>query len=197
MPKAAKAKVGGSKKPIHPNSRKAGQLARQVYHEERQDRRKDERCKKLEILGDKLKFFQNCMQEEKSDYTKSDLVDMLECYFRRFDEELEQIAIVNSIGGRNGQRHASREHVIRLTQERERLEFETSGVEVPDLLSKKNLKVFREWTGELKFISNMKLRRISQKDKVQPIRTSIASTENNTTLTNSENNSALTSVNDT
>ncbi|XP_064594644.1 translation machinery-associated protein 16-like [Liolophura sinensis] len=167
MPKAAKAKVGQNKKVIHPNSRKACQLARQVHHEERVDRRKDERYKKLEMLAEKLKHFQNCLEENKSDYTKQDLLEILDKYFHRFDKELEQIAIVNSIGSRNGQRHASREQVIRLTQAKERAEFDTVGVEVPDLLNKKNLTAIREWTGEVRFIPNLKLRRVFAKDKVE------------------------------
>lgn len=48
-------------------------------------------------------------------------------YLRRFDSELEQIELANSIKGRQGRLHFSREAVIKQTMERERAQYEGNG----------------------------------------------------------------------
>lgn len=68
----------------------------------------------------------------------------------------------HSIGGRKNRQHASREDIIRLNQERERQEYETCGIEMPDLLDVRQMKLLRTWNGELKYLQNFKLRRIGK-----------------------------------
>ena len=46
----------------------------------------------------------------------------------RFAEELEQIAIVNSMKGRKGQQYAARQDAIKITLERENREYTTTGL---------------------------------------------------------------------
>lgn len=48
-------------------------------------------------------------------------------YLHRFDSELEQIELMNSIKGRQGRLHGAREAVIKQTMERERAQFEGVG----------------------------------------------------------------------
>lgn len=86
-------------------------------------------------------------------------------YRNRFSEELEQINIIQSVGNRKGQnQHASRESSIKITVEEETNQFDSSGIEVPDLINKKHLEDFKKWNGEIKFIQNLKLRKISFRD---------------------------------
>jgi len=54
-------------------------------------------------------------------------------YLHRFDDELEQIEIVNSIKGRSGQQHVSRKHAITMTLEQETGEYNGQGLGMSDL----------------------------------------------------------------
>lgn len=49
-------------------------------------------------------------------------------YLSRYDEELEQIKLKHAIGQRKNRQHASREDVIRHTQQHEREEYNTCGM---------------------------------------------------------------------
>lgn len=111
-------------------------------------------------------------------------------YIARNDEELEQIAIKHSIGGRRGRQHASREDIIRMTKEREQEEFDTCGigtynfflffitfcyrfvnivaiqyyfVEIPDIFIPKQCDILRTWNGESRFLPHFKFRRFGKK----------------------------------
>ena len=162
MPKAPKVKVG--KAVIHPNSRQASQLTRQSHHETKKQKSKSDTSIKQEQLRQKLQWFQDNMDPQKTSFTKHDLAVMVTDYLDRFKDELEQIGIVNTIGNRQSKQHVSRETAIRLTEEREKNEFEGPGVEVPDLINGKHLNYFRNWTGEVRYFPNIKLRRIRKSD---------------------------------
>ncbi|XP_016119749.1 translation machinery-associated protein 16 [Sinocyclocheilus grahami] len=47
--------------------------------------------------------------------------------------------------------------------ERERAQYEGNGFEIPDIINSKHLKIFREWTGDLKKLPNIKMRNVSAK----------------------------------
>ncbi|XP_018591266.1 translation machinery-associated protein 16 [Scleropages formosus] len=161
MPKAQKGKVVEKKKVIHPYSRKAGYLAREAAKQERKDRQKNEKALKLDVIGKKLLWFQDQLDPSKAEYTKQDACELIERYLHRFDSELEQIELANSIKGRKGRLHGSRENVIKQTIERERALYEGSGFEIPDIINTKHLRTFREWTGDLKKLPNIKMRKLS------------------------------------
>uniref|UniRef100_A0AAQ4QEC1 Translation machinery-associated protein 16 n=1 Tax=Gasterosteus aculeatus aculeatus TaxID=481459 RepID=A0AAQ4QEC1_GASAC len=92
------------------------------------------------------------------------LVNLCVCrYLQRFDSELEQIELMNGIKGRQGRLHGAREAVIKQTIERERALYEGIGFEIPDIINGKHLKTFSEWTGDLKKLPNLKLRKVSNK----------------------------------
>uniref|UniRef100_A0A3P8RCF1 Translation machinery-associated protein 16 n=1 Tax=Astatotilapia calliptera TaxID=8154 RepID=A0A3P8RCF1_ASTCA len=115
------------------------------------------------ITGEKLLWFQSELDPAKATYTKKDACDIIERYLHRFDSELEQIELMNGIKGRQGRLHGAREAVIKQTIERERAQFEGVGFEIPDIINGKHLKTFREWTGDLKKLPNIKLRKVSNK----------------------------------
>lgn len=68
---------------------------------------------------------------------------------------------MNGIKGRQGRLHGAREAVIKQTMEREREQYEGAGFEIPDIINGKHLKTFREWSGDLKKLPNIKLRKVS------------------------------------
>uniref|UniRef100_A0A8C9Z335 Translation machinery-associated protein 16 n=1 Tax=Sander lucioperca TaxID=283035 RepID=A0A8C9Z335_SANLU len=161
QPKAQKGKGKAPEKVVHPYSRKAAYLAREEIR-----LKKKERCENKKKLNrcEKLLWFQEQLDPEKTTYTRKDACDVVERYLRRFDSELEQIELMNGIKGRQGRLHGAREAVIKQTIERERVQYEGIGFEIPDIINAKNLKTFREWNGDLKKLPNIKLRKVSNKD---------------------------------
>ena len=90
-------------------------------------------------------------------------------YRDRFNDELEQIKLVQSVGNRQTQsrQHASRESAIAMAIEDDTHQFEGSGIEVPDLINKKNLETFKNWDGETKYIQNLKMRKLCKLDLIK------------------------------
>ncbi|XP_032381596.1 translation machinery-associated protein 16 [Etheostoma spectabile] len=164
MPKAQKGKGKAPEKVVHPYSRKAAYLAREEIRLQKKERQKNDKATRLSGIGEKLLWFQEQLDPEKTTYTRKDACDIVESYLRRFDAELEQIELMNGIKGRQGRLHGAREAVIKQTIERERAQYEGIGFEIPDIINAKNLKTFREWSGDLKKLPNIKLRKVSHKD---------------------------------
>lgn len=164
MPKAPKAPVGKSKKVVHPNSRQALYIQRQAIHDQKVMKNKAVATIKLEQLQQKLLWYQTNLDSQKSTYTKHDVAELTGKYLDRFKEELEQIVIVNAVGNRQSKQHQARETAIRFTEERENGEFDSVGVEVPDLVNGKNLEYFRNWSGEIRYFPNIKLKKSKRLD---------------------------------
>uniref|UniRef100_A0A8D0L3M6 Translation machinery-associated protein 16 n=1 Tax=Sphenodon punctatus TaxID=8508 RepID=A0A8D0L3M6_SPHPU len=116
------------------------------------------------LLGEKLLWFQSHLDPSKAEYTKKEAYELVENYLHRFNNELEQIELHNSIKGRQGRQHSSRETIIKQTMERERQHYEGYGIEIPDIMNSKHLKFFRDWDGDLKKLPNIKIRKLSAKD---------------------------------
>uniref|UniRef100_A0A9L0JLY1 Translation machinery-associated protein 16 n=1 Tax=Equus asinus TaxID=9793 RepID=A0A9L0JLY1_EQUAS len=164
-PKAPKGKsVGREKKVIHPYSRKAAQITREAHKQEKKEKLKNEKALRLNLVGEKLQWFQNHLDPKKVGYSKKDACELIERYLNRFSSELEQIELYNSIKDRQGRRHCSRETVIKQTMERERQQYEGYGLEIPDIVDMGNLKTFREWDFDLKKLPNIKMRKICAND---------------------------------
>ncbi|XP_040188655.1 translation machinery-associated protein 16 [Rana temporaria] len=168
MPKAPHNKGKQEKKVIHPYSRKAAQLStrRSINRTERKEKLKNEKAIKLSIIGEKLQWFQSHLDPNKSEFTKNETCDLIESYLHRFDSELEQIELHNSIKGRQARQHGSRETVIKQTIERERRLYNGYGMEIPDIVNSKHLKTFREWDLDLKKLPNIKMRKFSVSDSL-------------------------------
>lgn len=166
MPKAPHNKGKQEKKVIHPYSRKAAQLAREGHKQDRKEKLKNEKALRLSIIGEKLQWFQSHLDPNKSEFTKQETCDLIESYLHRFDSELEQIELHNSIKGRQARQHGSRETVIKQTIERERRQYNGYGMEIPDIVNSKHLKTFREWDLDLKKLPNIKMRKFSVSDSL-------------------------------
>ncbi|CAH2300548.1 translation machinery-associated 16 [Pelobates cultripes] len=143
MPKAPQNKGKPENKVIHPYSRKAAQLAREGHKQDRKEKLKNEKALRLNIIGEKLQWFQSHLDPDKNEYTKKEACELIESYMHRFDSELEQIELQNSIKGRQARQHVSRETVIKQTMERERALYNGYGIEIPDIVNAKHLNFFR------------------------------------------------------
>ncbi|XP_009994297.1 PREDICTED: translation machinery-associated protein 16 [Chaetura pelagica] len=164
-PKLRKTQGGKQeKKVIHPYSRKAAQLAREAHKQEKKEKLKTDKALRLSIIGEKLEWFQSHLDPSKIEYTKKEAGELIENYMCRFNAELEQIELQNSIKGRQGRQHSSRETVIKQTIERERQLYEGYGIEIPDIMNRKHLKFFREWDGDLRKLPNIKMKKLSARD---------------------------------
>ncbi|XP_062864850.1 translation machinery-associated protein 16 [Trichomycterus rosablanca] len=163
MPKALKGKNAAEKKVVHPYSRKAAYMNRAAIRQDRKEKLKGEKAQRLNLIREKLLWFQSRLTPEKSEYSKAEACEIVERYLHRFDGELEQIELANSIKGRQGRLHGSREAVVRQIMERERAQYDGNGFEIPDIINAKHLKTFREWNGDLKKLPNIKFRKVSAK----------------------------------
>ena len=122
----------------------------------------------MSTLSDKLIWIKENLPaflDEEAVPTPSVVMELIEGMMSRFDEELEQIEIKKSIGGKNRRnQHSSREDAIRQTLESEKSDYEGCGLEMPDLLDPNNFKYFSNWNGELRFVQNIKLRRFRKSE---------------------------------
>lgn len=146
----------------HPNSRKTLSLAKKMKKSEKKDQGKMGTQIKQNLIGEKILWFKERLPECIV-LSKEQTLDMIERYLGRFNEELEQITLKNSIGQRRNRQHASREDIINITKKREMEEFNTCGLEIPDLMDHQQIEVLRSWNGELRFLQHFKLKRISRK----------------------------------
>ncbi|KAL8569542.1 hypothetical protein ACOMHN_002088 [Nucella lapillus] len=162
MPKTQKNKT---EKIVHPYSRKAMKEERRILHKNRVNQNRQDRSSKLDQQGERMKWFFDRL-DDRPRYSKAEVVNMVDQFRGRFDDELEQIAMIN-IGGawKGGNQHAARKAAIKMTQEMEKNEFDSVGIEVPDLCSKDNLRNFRLWGGEMKYLQNFKMKRINARDQ--------------------------------
>ncbi|XP_078068214.1 translation machinery-associated protein 16 isoform X2 [Mustelus asterias] len=141
-------------------------MVRETHKQEKKDKIKSEKAIRLNIFGEKLLWFQNHLEPNKTEYSKQEACELIERYLHRFDTELEQIELTNSIKGRQGRQHGAREAILKHSIERERILYEENGIEIPDIINAKHLKVFREWDGNLKKLPNMKMKKLSIKDSI-------------------------------
>ncbi|NXW07714.1 TMA16 protein, partial [Fregetta grallaria] len=160
QPKLRKSQGGKQeKKVIHPYSRKAAQLAREAHKQEKKENDDVIINVKFILLGEKLQWFQSHLDPNKIEYTKKEAGELIENYMCRFNAELEQIELQNSIKGRQGRQHGSRETVIKQTIEREKQLYEGYGIGICFVFFS-----LREWDGDLRKLPNIKMKKLSARD---------------------------------
>ncbi|XP_031552997.1 translation machinery-associated protein 16-like [Actinia tenebrosa] len=154
MPKAFKVR-SHTKKAIHPQSRKASQLARAAHRKEKIQRKKEERSQLLEArVGEKCRWFFEHIDERKQRYAAEEVRELIEEYLQRFDAELQKIEqLNNAVKGRQGRIYATKEDNMKTIISIESELFNTGGLEVPDLTSAKNFELFKEWNCDMKCFS--------------------------------------------
>ncbi|CAE1172797.1 TMA16 [Acanthosepion pharaonis] len=139
-------------------------LARNIFHDKRLQKSKSERRSKLDILAEKISWFQTELLTGIEINTKAKLANLVEKYFQRFQSELEHIKIIHSIGNRRGNRHASREASIRMTLDMEKSQFNGGGFEVPNLIVQENCDILKNWDGHYSYLPKIKMIKVSVQD---------------------------------
>ncbi|XP_066994122.2 translation machinery-associated protein 16 homolog [Anabrus simplex] len=163
MPKTIQKELNKVTKLIHPRSRKMAKLSKQSKRIASREKTKLVHHMKQNMLGEKLLWFRDHLPADVHRCTPQMVMDLIRLYLKRFDDELEQIALKHSVGNRKNRQHASREDIIKLTLLQEEEQFASCGLEMPDLLNPVQLEVLRTWNGELRFLQNFKLQRYSRK----------------------------------
>lgn len=134
-------------RPVHPNSRKAQQLARKKIHKDKVNARKKELSLKLKTKLEKLSWFREKLCDVKADrLAPAELSALIEQYFRRFDHELQHVDNIEQVRGTVTQ-FKGRLDAIKMTLEKEVRDYNSCGIEMPDLLSTDAYKLFMDWDG--------------------------------------------------
>ncbi|KAJ8954978.1 hypothetical protein NQ318_000409 [Aromia moschata] len=157
-------KVKQIEKCKHPNSRKTKALIKQIKRQNNREKIKLSGNIKLNLLGEKVIWFRDHLDPSWTICTPQQVDESIENYLGRFNDELEQIRIKHSVGNRKNRQHANREDIINLTIKREKEEYQTCGLEMPNLLDSTQFKLLKSWNGELRFLQNFKLQRFNKKD---------------------------------
>ena len=109
------------------------------------------------ILGEKLLWFHDSLgvvpDENAVCITRTMMLELANGYLTRFQEEIDQIDLKNSIGGdkKNKRNHyCSRMDIIKFTIQKETDEFQGCGLEMPNLLVVLNYLYFCEFSTDFK-----------------------------------------------
>jgi len=169
MPKTEKAKKKSTsvkqEKKIHPNSRKAVQVAKTIHHSEKIQQRKEDLNSKQSILKEKILWFKDILEEDKDRYSLAEVSNIVAQYINRFDERLNEIDEQNELNkalGRHGRYHAAEEEAIKMVKTKERELFSAGRFEAPDLTNTANVTYLRKWDCQTKTLPNIKLKNIRE-----------------------------------
>ncbi|XP_043797426.1 translation machinery-associated protein 16 homolog [Apis laboriosa] len=150
-------------KVAHPNSRRSIAIAKRTRKITNRQKAKINGLIKQNLVGEKMLWIKEHMIPDICPYTPELTARLLETYIARHDEEMEQIVIKRSISYKRNKQHASREDILRMTKEREQEEYDTCGIEIPDILNPTQCELLRNWNGELRYMTNFKFRRFGKK----------------------------------
>ncbi|XP_017017333.1 translation machinery-associated protein 16 homolog [Drosophila kikkawai] len=146
----------------HPNSRKTKALGKKARRQNNKHKVRLGHAIKSNITGEKLSWFLGQLDEDRTaPLSPQEFEDLIALYFKRFDEELEQINLKQSIGKHRANQHAARKDVITITLEKERSEYRTGGLELLNLCDPLKLKMLRDWDGSALSVQHLKLDLVS------------------------------------
>ncbi|KAJ6626131.1 Translation machinery-associated protein 16 like [Pseudolycoriella hygida] len=147
----------------HPNSRKTLALAKKAKRFNNRTKIKFGHAVKSNILGEKFIWFTEAVGDRMIPLSKSELDELITTYLKRFDDEIEQINLKQSISKNRSNQHASRLSIIQMTLERETSEYNGAGIELMDLTDAAKFENFKKWDGNSVNLQHLKLDRISKK----------------------------------
>ncbi|KAF9429245.1 hypothetical protein BGZ76_001598 [Entomortierella beljakovae] len=140
---------------IHPSSRKAQQVMRVVLRKDRLEHRQKTRANDSFNISERILWFRHAVPEDLPTLTR---VQQHEEYLSRFNEEYQSLVALHRPG--KVRPKAAREDILIALMAKERQEY-ASGFEFPDFSSPKNVKVLREWDGDLNSLDRIKMIRLN------------------------------------
>lgn len=118
---------------------------------------------KSNMMGEKISWFLGQMDEGRTEPLEpQEFIDMMDEFLQRFDEELEQIKIKQSISKNRSNQHFARESAIKMTMEREAGEFNGGGMEFLNLCDPVKFKSLMDWDGNAINIQHLKFELVSR-----------------------------------
>lgn len=118
---------------------------------------------KANILGEKFAWFTEALEGKDEPLTPEEFLTTIQNYLQRFDEELEQIKLKQSISKNRSHQHFSRESAIKMTLEKETRDFQGGGIQFMDLCDRQQFLSFKAWDGNALSLQHFKMELISQK----------------------------------
>ncbi|XP_037942034.1 translation machinery-associated protein 16 homolog [Teleopsis dalmanni] len=147
----------------HPNSRKTKALSKKARRQNNKHKSRLGHAIKSNLTGEKLNWFlEHIDLERKEPLSPVEFEKLVLLYLKRFDEELEQIKLKQSISKNRSNQHIARENVIRITLEKEMNEFKSGGMEMINLCDPIKYKTLLDWDGSAINVQHLKLDLISQ-----------------------------------
>lgn len=120
---------------------------------------------KANILGEKFGWFTEALEgrEGEDPLSPEEFLELCDKYLHRFDEEIEQIKLKQSISKNRSHQHFSRESAIKMTLDKEISDFNGGGLPLLDLTDPVQFKTFKEWNGNAMSLQHLKMELISKK----------------------------------
>ncbi|XP_005182728.2 translation machinery-associated protein 16 homolog [Musca domestica] len=146
----------------HPNSRKTKALSKKARRQNNKHKQRLGHAIKSNLMGEKLTWFLEHIEEgRKHPLTPVEFEELIELYLKRFDEELEQIALKQSISKNRANQHKARQDVIKITLEKEINEYKAGGMEMLNLCDPFKFKSLLDWDGSAINVQHLKLDLVS------------------------------------
>ncbi|XP_055912259.1 translation machinery-associated protein 16 homolog [Eupeodes corollae] len=145
----------------HPNSRKTKALSKKAKRQNNKHKSRLGHAIKSNIIGEKLNWFLGNIGDRTTPLSPEEFEELVKLYLSRFDEELEQIALKQSISKNRAHQHVARQDVIKITLEKEKNEFYGGGMEMINLCDPVKFKSLLDWDGNAINVQHLKFDLIS------------------------------------
>merc|ERR1712243_91496 len=167
MGKTKANKTGQDKAYLHPKSRKAKHLSSFQAHNDKAKKAQDMKMARMQSKATKMMFFKERMEEmflEDEKLTRTQMLHVIEVYFARFVNEVDQISMIQSFPKRHGRQNAARQDAISMTISQERELFDGAGLEFPDVIHLAGFAALKKWKGSIKDMPNLILKKFKRQD---------------------------------
>uniref|UniRef100_U9SUD3 Translation machinery-associated protein 16 n=1 Tax=Rhizophagus irregularis (strain DAOM 181602 / DAOM 197198 / MUCL 43194) TaxID=747089 RepID=U9SUD3_RHIID len=143
--------IKNKKSIIHPSSRKAAQLQRISLRKDRLER------------VERLLWFKYAFDDTLPCATKAEVYDLIEMFINRNDDEILRLKSTHKV---NSSKYFYLES-LKLKEKKEYIE----GFEIPDFMNPKNVKLLRQWDGDINSMTRIKIIRIEDPNNINNLRT--------------------------
>ncbi|KAI9494835.1 hypothetical protein BDB00DRAFT_292696 [Zychaea mexicana] len=131
---------------LHPYSRKARQLTRIHLRNQKLAGKKEGRSTGNTKV-ERWLWFRFALEESQTCATKEQVHELIDMYLKRHDHELEQLELDRKKKGGH-RKKVPRHDILTALRASEESEY-ASGFELPDLMVEKNVRMLREWDGDV------------------------------------------------
>lgn len=120
-------------------------------------------------IVERLRWFQMRLKPDTVKYSPNDMLQFISAYLNRFTidvQSLKKQLQERSPSNKNTSLNASKKALIAMEAiiKQEAEEFDSCGLEVPDLMNGKDLKQLQEWDGSAIQVQHFRLKRMRRKN---------------------------------